>query len=577
MTTCRQAPEKLARVASVKHAPAIQLAAVLLIAGLIPQVAAADVRLPNVFGNHMVFQCDKPVTVWGWAEAGEQITVSFAEQQATATAADSGEWSVQLKPLETSFDGRELVCRGNSSRVTISDVLVGEVWLCGGQSNMEWSLRASRDADVEIPSADSPAIRFLRMPHIARPEPQSDFPISNSDNGGRDWKRCIPEEVENCTGVGYYFARRLQRRLKCPIGLIDTSWGGTMAQHWVSTKTLRSFEEVKPYFDTFNEQLKTWEDGGGEEGAVRRYSAAVKKWETDRNAAKAAGERKPRRPNLAAYENPAHKRQPGGMFNGMIMPISQFTLRGVLFYQGENNSFTVGWKPFPKTFPAVFKDWRAAFDDGDLPIGIIQIAGWSNRRTMTYDMNHHTNIVREIQHLTWQRTRNSGLIVTFDTNSNGSIHPGRKKPVGERSARWALADVYKTPAHNSNRPLEWRGPVYESMQIEDGKIIITFEDETDRGLRLDQDAALGFYIAGSDREFHVAQARITADGGRKPHVVIWSDAVPDPVAARYAWSNLPLGSLMNFRELPAYPFRTDDWPLVPHQSTGEYRVRDLIK
>ena len=350
-----------------------------------------------------------------------------------------------------------------------------------------------------------------------------------------------------------------------------------MAQHWVSPKTLHGFKEVKPYFDTFHEELEAWEDGGGEEGAAMRYQAALKKWEADRDAAKAAGEREPRRPNRAAYENPGHKRQPGGMFNGMIVPISHFTLRGVLFYQGENNSFTVGWKPFPKTFPAVFNDWRAAFGAADLPIGIIQIAGWSNRRSMTYDMNHHTNIVREIQHLTWQRTPNSGLIVTFDTNSNGSIHPGRKQPVGERSARWALAEVYEALAYNSNKLLEWRGPVYESMQIEDDTLVITFEDETDRGLRLDQDAALGFYVAGSDRVFHVARARITTDANKKPHVVIWNDDVPAPVAARYAWSNLPLGSLMNFRELPAYPFRTDDWPLVPHQSTGVFRIRDVIK
>jgi sialate O-acetylesterase len=260
------------------------------------------------------------------------------------------------------------------------------------------------------------------------------------------------------------------------------------------------------------------------------------------------------------------------MFNGMIAPISRFTLRGVLFYQGENNSFSVSWKPFPKTFPAVFRDWRTAFGDDELPIGIVQIAGWSNRRSMTYDMNHHTNIVREVQHLSWQRTPNTGLIVTFDTNSNGSIHPRRKLPVGERSARWALAEVYGAKGYGSNRPLEWRGPVYKSMTVKDDKITVSFEDGTDRGLRLDQDADQGFYIAGEDREFHIARARITSDKSKKNHVVVWSDKVKKPIAVRYAWSNLPLGSLMNGRELPAYPFRTDDWPLIPHQSTGEYRV-----
>ena len=549
--------------------------AFVLLACCLPQTATAEVRMPSVFGNNMVLQRDKPVSIWGWADAGEKVTVSFADQAMTATATDTGEWSLQLEPLETSFKGQTLECRGESNKHTFTDVLVGEVWLCGGQSNMEWSMRASRDADIEIPSADSPAIRFVKIPHIARPEPQSDFPVENAENGGRDWKRCIPEEVENCTAVGYYFARRLQRRLKCPIGLIDNSWGGTMAQHWTSIKTLREFEEMNSYFATFEEQVQKWEDGGGEEGARKKYEAELKKWETDRAAAKAAGEREPRRPRLAT--NPSHERQPGGMYNGMILPIAKFTIRGVLFYQGENNSFGESWKPFPKTFPAVFRDWRAAFGDDQLPIGIIQIAGWSNRRTMTYDMNHHTNAIREIQHLTWQQTPHSGLIVTYDTNSNGSIHPGRKLPVGDRSARWALSEVYKLPAYNSNKPAEWRGPVYKSMKVEGGKIVVTFENETDRGLRLDQDAALGFYIAGDDREFHTAEARVTTDANRKPQVEIWSDDVLEPVAVRYAWSNLPLGTLLNGRELPAYPFRTDDWPLVPHQSTGEYRVKDAIK
>ena len=520
----------------------------------------------------MVLQRNKPVTVWGWGEPGEEVALTFAGQTKTTTADESGNWTVRLDPLETSFDGRELAVRGKDNHFSVGDVLVGEVWLCGGQSNMEWTLRASRDGDVEIPSADSPTIRFLRMPKIARLAPQPDFPINNPQDGGRDWRRAIPEEVEGCTGVGYFFARRLQRRLKAPIGLIDTSWGGTMAQHWVTKQTLAGIAEVKPYSDKFHEQLTAWNEGGREEGAKRRYEADVRKWESERDAARADGRREPRKPNFAAYENPANKGQPGGMFNGVIAPIANFAIRGVLFYQGENNSFTVGWKPFPKTFPAVFRDWRAAFGDETLPIGIVQIAGWSNRRSMTYDMNHHTNVVREIQHHTWQQTPNTGLIVTYDTNSNGSIHPGRKLPVGERSARWALAEVYGVKTHGTDRPLEWRGPVYESMEIENDKIVVTFSDGTDRGLRLDQDAELGFYVAGEDREFHVARARVTVDSMKKAHVVVWSDEVKNPVAVRYAWSNLPLGSLMNARELPAYPFRTDDWPLVPHQSTGEYRV-----
>jgi sialate O-acetylesterase len=530
-------------------------------------VALAEVRLPNIFGDHMVLQCDKPVCVWGFAAPGEEVSVKFGEQTKKAKADDAGEWSVTLDAMKASFEPRELVVAGKENEIKLADVLVGEVWLCGGQSNMEWSLRSTLDADIEIDSADYPAMRFIRLPKIARMEPQKDFPIDSETSDVGNWRACTTSQVSNCTGVGYYFGRRLHRRLKVPVGLIDTSWGGTMAQHWCTKETLRKFPEMKPYFEKFETALKTWIDGGREEGAKRRYEADLKQWEKDVAKAKAAGEREPRRPNAKAYENPGDKGQPGGMFNGVIAPIAKMTIRGFLFYQGENNSFTVGWKPFHRTSPAVIADWRKTFGDETLPFGIIQIAGWSNRRTMTYDMNHHTNIVREIQLLTWKRTPGAGLIVTYDTNSRGGIHPACKMPVGERSARWALAEVYDAKPGQSNTLVRWRGPVYESMEIDSGKVIITFEEEGGRGLRLDQDDECGFYIAGQDRTFHHARARIANN-----KVEVWSDEVPEPVAVRYSWSNLPVGRLMNSKEIAAYPFRTDTWPLVPHQSTGEYRV-----
>jgi sialate O-acetylesterase len=342
-----------------------------------------------------------------------------------------------------------------------------------------------------------------------------------------------------------------------------------MAQHWCAKQTLHPIPEMKPYFEKFETAHRAWVDGGGEKGAKKRYESDVKAWEKAHADAKAKGKREPRKPNWNQYTDPGEKRQPAGMYNGMILPLSQFSLRGFLFYQGENNSFTTSWKPFPRTFPAVIEDWRKAFGDDSLPFGIIQIAGWSNRRSMTYDMNHHCNITREVQFNTWRRSKNTGLIVTFDTNSNGSIHPARKQPVGERSARWALAEVYQMNRHNSKEPIEWRGPVYRAHKINDGKVYISFEEGTDRGLRLDQDVEVGFYIAARDRVFHHARARV--DGGKRL-VVVWHDDIKEPVAVRYAFSNLPMGGLMNGRELPAYPFRTDRWPMTPHQSTGSYTV-----
>ena len=544
------------------------LAAVLL---AVAAPARAKVTLPNIFGDHMVLQCDKPVHIWGWAGAGEKVTVTLAGQNKSAVADARGNWSVRLDAMKGGFDAHTLVVHSSADKqdVKILDVLVGELWLCGGQSNMEYQLRSTRDADVEMACVNYPAIRFIRLPHVARMTPQRDFRVEDRKRPEGSWRLCVPGQADTCTGVGYYFARRLHRRLKVPVGLIDTSWGGTMAQHWVPAETLRKFPEVTPYFEKHEAKVKAWKDGGGAGGVTRRYEADVEAWKKKLAEAKAAGGRLPRKPSLnaAVYRDPANQHQPGGMFNGMIAPLAHMTIRGVLFYQGENNSFTVGWKPFPKTFPAVIAAWRKAFGDEKLPFGIIQIAGWSTRRSMTYDMNHHTNIVREVQFLTWRRTPGTGLIVTFDTNTDGGIHPSRKQPVGQRSARWALAEVYHVTRSGSKQPLQWRGPVYTSMTVKDGKAVISFAPDTSGALRLDQDDECGFTIAGADRTFHHARARVA-----KGTVQVWSEAVPAPVAVRYGWSNLPTGGLMNSRELPAYPFRTDTWPLVPHQSTGAYEV-----
>ena len=528
----------------------------------------AGVRLPNLFGDHMVLQAGKEVPVWGWGTPREEVTVSFAGHSVMVEVDAKGEWSIKLPAMKKSFDGRELMVSSKSGNRTIKDVLVGEVWVCGGQSNMEWTLRSTRDADLEMLSVDHPEIRFIRLPKVASFEPQKDFPVESPKKPEGNWRLCVPDQAENCTAVGYYFARRLRRVLDAPVGLIDISWGGTMAQHWATKETLRPIPAMKPYFEKFETTRNDWISGGREEGAQKRYEADLKNWEKARAEAKAKGEREPRRPNSKAYENPDHKGQPGGMMNGMTIPISRAAVRGVLFYQGENNSFTVGWKPYPRTCLAVISDWRKVFGQPDLPFGIIQIAGWSNRRSMTYDMNHHASIVREIQFLTWKRTKNTGLVATYDTNTSGGIHPQRKLPVGERSARWALAEVYGVQGYGK-RPIEWRGPVYESMEVKDGKIAVRFEKDTARGLLLDQDVEVGFYLAGKDREFHHARARV--DKGAYS-VIVWSDEVTEPVAVRYGWSNLPAGGLMNARELPAYPFRTDEWPMTPHQSTGSYDV-----
>ncbi|MCP4510585.1 MAG: 9-O-acetylesterase, partial [Fuerstiella sp.] len=215
----------------------------------------SSLQLPHIFGDHMVLQRDKPVEIWGQAAPFASVKVEFGDQAVGTSADADGHWNLELAEMKSSADPRELQITSGDSRIRISNVLVGDVWLCGGQSNMEWRLRGARDSDVEIPSARYPVIRFIRLPKIARLEPQPDFPVESPEQSVGNWRQCMPDQVENCTAVGYYFARRIHRRLKVPVGLIDTSWGGTMAQHWVTQATLRGIPEVQPYFESFEMAL----------------------------------------------------------------------------------------------------------------------------------------------------------------------------------------------------------------------------------------------------------------------------------------------------------------------------------
>ena len=525
-----------------------------------PDRSVTTLTLANVFSDGMVLQRDQDVRVWGWSKPGDEVVVKFAGQTAKSKANAKGSWQAQLKPMKASFEDRVMTVTAGGKSLSVKDILIGEVWLCGGQSNMERKMNSSRDADLELASGDYPAIRFLRIPKVANTYPQADY--QPAENGGEGhWKKCQSKDLEQCTAVGYYFGQRLHRMLKVPIGLIDTSWGGTMAQHWVEREMLKKLDIMKPYFKESEAAQKAWIDNGKKQGALDHHQFELMQWEKLVKQLK-PGERKPGKPKVKTDPVTAH--QPAGMLNGLIAPLSGYAIRGVLFYQGENNSFGESWKPYYETFSRVISTFRKSFDQPDLPFGIIQIAGWSTRRSMSYDMNHHCNVVREVQFDIWRKTPNTGLIVSFDANSDGNIHPRHKRPLGERSARWAAAEVYQAK-DNRKQPIKWRGPVFEKMEVKDGKCVVTFEKIGAEGLHLDKDVDVGFYIAGEDKIFHHAHAKADRD-----EVTIWSDAVKKPVAVRYAFSNLPIGGLMNGIELPAYPFRSDNWPIKPHHSEGEY-------
>jgi len=524
-----------------------------------PDRTVTEVTLPSIFNDHMVMQRDQKVRVWGWAKANVDVSVTFGGQTKTTKADQKGAWSVMLDPMKACSDGRDLKVSCTGKKLVIKDVLVGEVWLCSGQSNMVFKLGNSVEGALELGCADFDALRFTKLPEVASPTPKADYPLDQGKTGR--WILCKGADASDCSAVAYYFGLRLHRFLKVPVGLIDASWGGTMAQHWVGKDRLINISEMKPYIEEFAKKQKEWDVGGGLEGAKKRLDVANKAYAVELKNLK-EGERRPGKPKL--QKDPNLGRQPAGMVNSMIAPLSGYTLKGVLFYQGENNAFGDSWKPYKKTLPEVINTFRQAFDNKELPFGIIQIHGWSTRRSMEYDQNHHCNVIREIQFDTWRRTPNTGLIVSFDCNTNGSIHPNLKRPIGERSARWALTEAYQEK--NGRSSLDWKGPIYTKMEIQGNKVVLHFETRT---LNLNKGVDVGFYIAGEDRKFHHAHARVVGKT-----VEVWKEGLEKPVAVRYAISNLPIGELMGASNMPAYPLRTDNWPITPHQSTGSYIRND---
>ena len=275
----------------------------------------------RVFDDHMVLQRERPVRVWGWGAPGVSAVVRFGEQERGATVDAGGAWSVTLESMPASAEPRRLTLTLGERSFALDDVLVGDVWICGGQSNMAWTVRGTRDADLEVACADDSLLRFVRLPNEARGAPRRDYVRPEHGGAGKSWRPIDAESVLDCTGVGYYFAQRLRRHLKVPVGIVDVSWGGTSAQFWVPKPRLRELPSVAPMFETYEAAQAAWIQGGGEAGAKRRYAAAVAAWTAARDDARAAGKKAPRRPDARAFEDPSHKRHPGGGHDGMLAPL----------------------------------------------------------------------------------------------------------------------------------------------------------------------------------------------------------------------------------------------------------------
>jgi sialate O-acetylesterase len=496
----------------------------------------ADPKLPNVFGDHMVLQQKHNNPVWGWAEAGEKITVVIGRQNKNATADKQGNWKVKLDPLPAGGPYK-LVVKGNST-VSFNDVLVGEVWVCSGQSNMKYTVQSSDDADLESMTAKFPNLRIITVPNVGTQEPQNDF------NG--KWEAVTPDTVKSFSAVGYFFGRILHQALDVPVGLINNAWGGSAAEAWVRRDVLAADKRYGPLMAQWSETEKTYDH----DKVLATHQDRMTKWKDAVLKAKAAKKPLPRQPR--APRNPlAGQHRPANLYNGCLKPIIGFGIKGAIWYQGESNAARA--EQYGHLFPMMISHWRDEWQQGDFSFYWVQLADF--RAEIADPAESDWAELREAQTKS-QRLPNTGQAVITDIGEGRDIHPRDKQNVGKRLARLALAKDYGIAINH-------RSPEFKSMTIKGNRATIKF-DHAGKGLyAFDSRDVRGFTIAGKDKKFHWAKATIVG----KDTVLVSSDAVKTPVAVRYNWADNPIGNLTTKDPLPATSFRTDDWPGV---TTGKH-------
>lgn len=484
----------------------------------------ADVRLPSLFSDHMVLQQGIPVTVWGWADDGERVTVEFRNQK-VSTVATNGKFRLKLKRLRAGGPDQFKVTGKN--QIILEDVLVGEVWVCSGQSNMEWPLRASYNSKPDIDSSDNPNIRLFTVPKVKALAPMDDV-ISK-------WQRCGPNTVPGFSAVAYYFGRALQRDLHVPVGLIHTSWGGSPAEVWMSYDWLAGDPE-------WNRDIL-----GSYATARQNYENALAQWQKEKAEAEAAGKK-------FEKARPYEPWRPAELYNGMIAPLIPYAIRGAIWYQGESNAGRAF--QYRRLFADMIRNWRRDWGIGDFTFLAVQLAPWDKNRKRS--LSEITAVptesdwaeLREAQCIVAEQLPKVGLAVITDVGEKDDIHPPKKAPVGERLALAARVIAYR-------QQINGLSPAFESVQFKGDKAIVKFK-RVGRGLEARDGELTGFAIAGPDRKFVWAKAEISGPD----KVIVSSPQVPNPVAVRFGWADYPVVNLWSKDGLPASPFRTDDFPMV---------------
>lgn len=510
--------------------PCIRIIPIVLLL-LSPAVSArAKVQLATPFTSHMVLQRGANVPVWGTAEAWEKVTIDFAGQKETVTADANGQWRVDLKPMKASAESRALTVSGSKTDqpLQLDDVLVGEVWLASGQSNMDFSISKKvksfagvTNEEQEIAAANYPLIRMFTGKAAKSYTAQT--------AAGGEWKVCSPETAPAFSAVAYFFARDLQREIKTPLGIITEAFGASTAEAWIDRETMAADPKLKPMLDRFDAAVEKFKANPPATVAPPRSEDVAGTNATPRGRRASPGQRDPVQDQHNATV----------LFNGMINTVIPYAIRGVIWYQGESiiDAKTGGIDLYPHVQAALIADWRKLWGEGDFPFYIVQLAG--------QEAASNSPQVREAQ-ATVLSLPNTGMAVATDIGEAKNVHPKNKQDVGDRLCRIALANTY-----GSN--IEFSGPMYESMKIEGSSIRLKFSHLAGGLVAKGGEPLKWFMIAGADMNFIAAEAKIDGDS-----VVVSSPQLSTPVAARYAWVNYPDGcNLFNAAGLPAAQFRTD--------------------
>lgn len=503
---------------------------------LATNASRATITPAPLFSDNAVLQRNVADPVWGTAEPGEIVTVAINGQTMHATVDSSGSWSGKLPAMKEGGPYEMTIQGTKSDPIKMSNVFIGEVWLCTGQSNMFWPLHVVAGGADAVANSTDPELHLAMVDYAMSPKPQTSAKIR--------WSVAGPSTSPNYSAVAYYFGRSLRQTLKVPIGLVESCCGATNIETWISGAPFNSDPVLRPYLNTLPDYEAKYP------GYMERYRAAKAAFDARVDAAKAAGTAIPTDRPGEPIAPDKWNNVPSVCFNGMINPLIPYGIRGAIWYQGESN----GWRGFEyrKLFPTLINDWRTLWGIGDFPFIYVQLPGYKPGGPSWAEL-------REAQRETLVLP-NTGMAVIHDVGAQNVLHPLRKQVVGERLALIASSLVY-------HRPGEYYGPVFQGINVQNGKVLVKFthaeglhasemRDETDDGPILASASQLvGFEVAGNDRKFYPADAKI--DGSM---VVVSSDQVPSPVAVRYGWAGVPVANLVNGANLWASPFKSDDWP-----------------